>query len=242
MLKLCLKDCLASRWLWLLALLAFVLYAASPLGWISLAYMLLGGLLVLGCLLITAAIEDKFKTETLVASLPVRRATIVAGRYLLAGLLTLVCGAAVFGALVPLSRLVGRESRMLMNPRLMLSVDGAAGYLLFVVLLVAFFLPFYFGLGLGKGSAFFAGALMALSAVLYGVERLWVGRSGGRPGPEIFNLGPGQDIGGAFIRLIGAFRAGLSNGLFALAVLTILAAASVLSFSLSAYLYEKREL
>ena len=240
MLKLCLRDYLASRWPWLLALVAFGLYAASPLGWISLAYMLLGGVLVLGCLLITAAIEDKFKTETLVASLPLRRSTVVAGRYLLAGLLTLACGAVVFGALVPLSRLVRGEPRMLMNPALMLSVDAAAGYLLFVVLLVGVFLPFYFGLGLGKGSAFFSGALMALSAVFYGAERLWIARSGG--GRGILNLVPGQDIGGAFIRLIGSVRAGLGDVFFALAVLTVFAVAAGSSLALSIFLYEKREL
>lgn len=239
MLKICLKDFLAGRWYWLLALAGFVLYAVSPLGWVSLAYMLLGGLLVFGCLLITMAVEDKDKTETLIASLPVRRVTIVGGRYLLAGLLTLAGGAVAFGLLVPLSRLAKRVP-MSMDPGLMLSVDGAAGYLLFVVLLVALFLPFYFGLGLGRGSAWFSGSMMGLTALLFAGERWVRARSGADR--EIFQLSPGQDIGGALIRLIAAVRGSLGDVLFVLAVLAVLAVAAGASFALSVALYEKRDL
>jgi hypothetical protein len=239
MLKLCLRDFLACRWLWLLAFIAFAGYTLSPMGRISLAYILLGGVLAFGCVLITAAVEDRFKTETFVASLPVRRPAVVAGRYLTAGLLTLAAGAVVFGALAPQSRLPGFD-RAQMDPRLMLSVDGAAGYLLFVILLVALFLPFYFGLGLGRGSAWFSGALMAVSAILYAVTRVLGFGAGG--GQEIFNLSPGRDIGGAFIRMIGSIRAGLGDVVFILAALTVTAAAVGSSLALSVLLYEKREL
>lgn len=239
MLKLCLKDFRACRWLWLLAVLIFILSAASPIGWMGLMYMLMGALLVFGCLQITEFVEAKNKTEVLFVSLPLKRSTIVSGRYLLAGFLVLAGGAAVFGTLIPVSRLVP-SSQLRMNPGLMLSIEGVAGYVFFVSVIVAFYLPFSFGFGPTRGNFWFVIALMAFSAIIFGAERRLPAALRNRI--ESLVLSPDQDIVGAFIRQIASLRKNLGGGVFILAALAATAAAAGISLALSIRLYEKREL
>ncbi|MDH4272253.1 MAG: ABC-2 transporter permease, partial [Candidatus Aminicenantes bacterium] len=88
MLKLCYKDYLASRWLWLSVAVLFILYIIQPLGQ-TIIMMMLGSLAVYAVLAVTLIFEDQSRTEVLYASLPLKRRTIVRGRYLLAGIIVL---------------------------------------------------------------------------------------------------------------------------------------------------------
>lgn len=238
MFKLCRKDYLACRWLWLLALLIFGLYAATPMGWFSLAYMLMGAALVVGCLLIMAVIEDKNKTETLYGSLPLKRSTIVAGKYLLAGLLTIAGGIVIFGGIFLIARIV-KAPNLRMDPRLMFSFDGAVGYGLVVIGIIALYLPFYLGFGLARGSFWFSAAVMALSLALFGAERFLARTLLSQA--AILRMSAQEDIGGAFIRLIGSLRESVGGPVFVLLVALAAAIPAGLSLAISIRLYQRRE-
>jgi len=238
MFKLCWKDFLASRWYWLLMLPVFALYAASPMGWESLPYMLMGAALVVGGLVVTAILEDKHKTEGFYLSLPVSRSEIVGAKYLTAGILAVACGAIVFGGILLLSRIVPPD-RFGMNPQVMVSIDGGAGYLFITAVLIALFLPFTLGFGLGRGSALFSATILVINLVLYAAH---LTMAAARPDKwAVFQINPDQDIGTVFIGLIFSLRTAVGTPLF-LALVVLAAGAPILfSIGLSMRLYDRRE-
>jgi hypothetical protein len=238
MLKLFGKDFLACRRPWLLMLLVFTLYAASPMGWESLPYMLMGAALVVGGLVINAVLEDKHKTEGFYLSLPVSRAEVVAAKYLTAGLLAAACGVIVFLGILILARVVPPD-RFGMDPRIMVSIDGAGGYVFVVAVLVAFFLPFYLGFGLGRGGALFSATILGINLVLYALHRI---HTSIRPRWSTdFQINTDQDIGAVLIGLISSLRSVVGTPLFV--VLVVLAAGVPVLFSIgiSMRLYDHRE-
>ena len=121
----------------------------------------------------------------------------------------------------------------------MVSLDGAAGDVFVVAVLVALFLPFYLGFGLGRGSALFSAAVLGISLILYAVERVSAGIGPDRPAD--FQINPDQDIGAVLIGLISSLRSAVGTPLFV--VLVVLAAGVPVLFSIgiSMRLYDRRE-
>ena len=173
--KLCAKDYIASRWWWLLTLTAVLFFGLIPLHWGgSLAFMVNGAFLILGSLASTLFIEDMFKTESCVASLPLKRSSIVQARYLLAGLLILVGGIINFGFghLLKVGFPPDLGGRSPLQP--LLTIEGAAGYLFVLAFLIALYLPFYFRSGLFKGSIAYFFSLLPLAVAVAGLDKLHV--------------------------------------------------------------------
>ena len=233
MLKLCLKDYLAARWWWLLALVAYALYATFPLMQ-NLAFMIAGAALIMGCLGVAVFIEDFFKTEAYFSSLPLRRSTIVQARYLLAGLLTLGGGIIVFayGGLVN-SMTWLRAVKI--NLGAIMTFEGVMGYVLALAILVGLYFPFYFRFGLARGSLGFAITLLGLSLGLAAVLALL----NENPFKSADFL---KDPGIGIVWAIGQVKDELGPPLFIATGLVLTVGVFWISLRLSTRFYEKRDL
>jgi hypothetical protein len=237
MLKLCIKDFVASRWLWLLVITSDILcftFSSQQ----NLLFMISGIGLVLVCVFITLFLEDRYKTEVFYASLPLKRSTIASARYVLVGLLAFVCGVWTFFYGYFLNSVV-KLRFFKIDLDSLYSVEGVAGNLFMTALLAALFFPFYFRHGLSRGSFVFAIVCLALGSLLIGIERL---------AADVFHLirplltseflkDPGLGIIGA----IGGIKARLGVPLFVGALLILMAGMLLVSIRLSIRFYEKRE-
>lgn len=237
MLKLCYKDYLASRWLWLSVAVLFILYIIQPMGQTTVV-MALGALAVYAALSVTLIFEDQGRTETLYASLPLERRTIVRGRYLLAGLIVLGGAAVIFGsAALILAVIKAPAYEKALSP--LLTVDGLAGFLLASVFLLAVFLPLYYRLGLGKGNIVFFGLLLAFFVIATGLERL-ASRTLHLMGP-VFTAGFLQEPGRGMIGLVASLRTALGPFLFIASILAATALCVLISLHFSNRFYDRRE-
>lgn len=237
MLKLCYKDYLASRWLWLFPLVVYFLYSLQSFGQ-SLIVMIFGAGLVLSCLLITVILEDLSKTEALYGSLPLRRSTLVKARYLLAGILAVVGGLVIFSSIMPMNSIL-RAQHQKATLMLLLSIEAGAGFLVFVILAIALFLPFTYRLGLGRGSMAFSAALaglgLALAAIGQLASRLFRFQS------ALFTAEFLKDPGKGTLEAIGRFRQAIGAPYFIISTFIVLCILVLISMRLSIRFYEKRE-
>lgn len=238
MFKLCYKDYLASRWLWLSVAVLFILYIIQPMGQI-LIVMTLGALSVYAALSVTLIYEEQNRTETLYASLPLDRKTTVRGRYLLSGLIALGGAAVVFGsAALILALFKGPAYDKALSP--LLSLNGVAGFILAAVLLLAVFLPLYYRFGLGRGNIAYLGVLSGLLLALAGLERIASGTL--RIIPPLLTSDFLKDPGRGTLGLIASARGALGLPLFIACALVILSFLAAVSLRISTRLYEGKEL
>jgi hypothetical protein len=239
MLDLVRKDFLVSRWLWMASSVLYVLYLVQQLGLGSSALLLaFAAMLLIANLIIPLFFEDKDKTETLFASLPLRRVDLVRGRYLLAGLLLAANGALIFGTGAAVKVLFpAQASHDTLVP--LLSFEGVAGYVLGGGFLLAAYLPMYCRWGLGRSLMVFYPSLVALLAAAAGLERLASGPWGLIP--PLFTPDFLKDPGRAVIAGIGVIRAAMGTPLFLATVAACFTVLAFVSFRLSTRFYERRE-
>ena len=238
MLKLCFKDYLAGRWFWLLTLLLYLVFGLQASHLRSGLILLLSPVFFLAWLAISDVIDEKHKTAALYASLPLTRATIVRGRYLLAGILALAGAACAFGliGLAGLVRGIGAPDAIWHR---LLSIEGFAGLVLVSNILAALYLPFSFAFGPGKAAIVFPAVLAAGAAVLFGLERLVTKTL--HLAPPLFTPGLWRDPGGRIAGLFdaaGRMSGGFGPLLFALAVSAGILACSAAT---SVRAYRRRE-
>jgi len=238
MLKLCRKDYLASRWLWLSVAVLFILYIIQPMGQ-TIIIMVLGTLAVYAAMGVTLIYEDQNRTEALYASLPLKRRTIVRGRYLLVGLILLGGGAVIFGsAALILALLKAPAYGKALSP--LLSAEGIAGYFLATVFLLGSFLPLYYRFGLGRGNLLYFSGLLAFLLAVAGLERL-------ASGPlhlisPLFTADFLGDPARGLLGLIGTAREALGPFLSFFFVLSLLGLLVSASLRLSTRFYDRKEL
>lgn len=238
MLKLCYKDYLAGRWLWLLILVLYLVVGLQAALLRSGLVLLISPIFFLAWLVISDVIDEKHKTAALYASLPLTREVIVRGRYLLAGILTLAGAACAFG-LIGLARLFqGIGAPDAIWPRL-LSLTGLAGFVLVSNILAALYLPVSFAFGPGKAAIVFPAVLAAAAAVLLGLERLITKAL--HLAPPLFTAGLWRDPGGRIAGLLDA-AGRMAGGLVPLALaLAISAAVLAGSSAVAVRGYRRRE-
>jgi hypothetical protein len=227
-LKLCLKDWIAGRWLWLGFVLIFGLYVVQP-GVVGLFFPVLGAALVFGSLFVTFALDDRSGVDALYGSLPLKRATVVRGRYALAGFLAAAGGAIVFGTL-PLLGVLARARHEEPSLMFLRSAEGVVGFLFVVAPAILIFLPLCFRYGFGRGSIRFVvvtGVLGVLAAAV-ALPSMPKG-SGGNPLR-------------AAIHALGVVRASIGTPLFVAAAVLVTACLTWISLALSLKAYERREL
>jgi hypothetical protein len=232
MLKLCLKDFRASRRWWLLFLAAYCLNWAYPLEQ-NIGFMAFTLALAAACLATTMYQDYLTQTEILYGSLPLTRAQIVRGRYLLAGLLALGAGAFGFGYGLCLQS--GLRFRLVhLDFGALGSLEGLTGYVLTVAFLTGLYFPFYYRLGTGRGSFAFLLVLLASAAGLAGLF------GSGLMG-DLF-AGSGKDTGLRILSALARIREGLGTIPFAALGLGLAVLITGFSLRLSIRFYSRSDL
>jgi hypothetical protein len=236
MFKLCVKDYFAARWFWLMILALFLVVAAQAVSFRSGVVLILSPGLVLAWLAISDVIDDKNGAARLYASLPLTRRTIVRGRYLLAGGMTLAAAAAVFGTIWAAPFLPRISVPDAVWHRLF-SIESLAGFFAASIALFSLYLPVVFALGPGKTAVVFPAVLAAAAAAVFGLERLGAAVFGFSP--VLFAPGFWRDPAGRASEILAAARAG---GLAAFGTALLLAVAVLAgSLALAVQAFERRE-
>jgi ABC-2 type transport system permease protein len=237
MLKLCAKDFVVSRWLWLLVLAANILYFRFPSQQLLLS-MVSGIGLVPFCVFVTLFLEDRYKTEVIYASLPLKRSTIVLARYVLVGFLAVASAAWTFVYGYFLNSVV-KLRFIRIDLQSLFSIEGIAGYLIFMALLAALFFPFYFRHGLARGSFIFAIVFLTLAIFIVGFERL-AANVLHLTGP-LFTAEFLKDPGLGIVRAIGGIKDSLGLVSFVGTVFVFMGGILLFSIRLSIRFYNCRE-
>ena len=232
------KDLRITRILWVPMAFSFGVFLLMFMEnlWI---YLATGACLTFVMAATALGIDDRYQTEPLFAALPGTRRSLVRGRYLAWGVVT-AAGLGLFLAYTALLH-AGFGERA---PRLasLVSIKGAAVFLIGTVLAGLIYLPFHFRFGFWRGMGLFTVAGVVLSVVaLNAVARLVPA--------EAISAGPTSSLPGSF--------ASLARGLLSFAWLIdrhmvkpkVIAAAAIvlaisvyLSFLLSVSFYRKRDI
>lgn len=149
----------------LLALLPFYLVTALGASRLGPALFGLSLALALALILLPPGVDWRTDTESLIASLPVSRSTVVVARYVWALLAIAVSLTLWLSLAFVLPAALDQADPDL---RRWISLNGALAFSSLAILLTAIFLPCYFRWGIGRGMAVFSIGLMALSAALSG--------------------------------------------------------------------------
>jgi ABC-2 type transport system permease protein len=118
-------------------------------------------------------IDDKYRVETFFISLPLKRRKVVYARYLSSGFIIFLGLLFYFFTSFLLDSFIPIDIVDFMP---LISPEGAAVFLIPVVLLTLIFLPMYFRLGLGKALLFFPVVIMVGAGIFWillpGVNKL----------------------------------------------------------------------
>jgi len=162
------------------------------------AFFVLGVVLAGALSFYVPVIEWYQETDPMLHSLPLRRGSVVVGRYIVALLAGGIAGIAwtTTGRLLLPILDAGRTT-----PAMWMTIEGGLTFLIAVGLLVSLFFPLYFRFGMGKGALAFLGASLGLLALGYGTADL----AGGPAQPGTLGLiPPSALIGARVVSLMGS--------------------------------------
>jgi ABC-type transport system involved in multi-copper enzyme maturation permease subunit len=123
------------------------------------ALFTLGVMLAVALAVAVPAIEWRLGTDRLLASLPVRRSTLVHARYVAAGLAVALAWAAWVSTDALLAPFLAPDRQ---GPGSWATPEGNAAFLALCMAILAIFLPLFFRLGLGRAASVFLPVLVAL--------------------------------------------------------------------------------
>lgn len=232
------KDLRITRVFWAPMAFSYVVFLLMFMEnvWV---YLAAGAALVFVAAATALAIDDRSQTDPLFAALPGTRRSQVAGRYLAWGVVTMA-GLALFLASTILfdAALAWRSARL----GSLLSLRGAAAFLIGAALAGLVFLPFYFRFGFWRGLWAFLGAGFVLAVIAINASARLVPA-------EACALDPASALPGPLVSTARGLRAlaWLIDRQFSrppvLAAAAVFAATlAVLSYQLSVRFFEKRDL
>lgn len=196
------------------------------------------------CLAFVAAatapgIDDRYQAGPLFAALPGTRRSQVAGRYLAWGVVTAAC----LGLFLAFTALIqagfgGRALRL----ATLVSVKGAAAFLVGTVLTGLVFLPFHFRFGFWRGMWTFTVAGLGLSIFALHAAPLLVPADAGTAGPASALPGPFASLARGLRSLAWLIDRHMDDPVVIAAAAVVLALSVHLSYRLSVGFYRKRDL
>lgn len=238
MLKLILKDMAIIRLFWIPAIVIYALFVPAYFR-ANLIYLLVNILLTLILVSTFLFIEDKYRTEALLCSLPINRNTIVFSRYFVSLCVCFIGLILYLSVGYALNSLI-REDAVNLQP--LISLSGAAVFLIPTVLLMAVFFPLYFRLGLGTALLIFPGFILGIAV---SVTLITQGIAFLTGSPFRFLPKLGREILSVpytpFSRICDILPSFLGISLFVWLIMINLAFIFFLSLKLSIHFYKKRE-
>jgi len=163
MLKLCWKDVLITRVFWIPALFSYIVISTAFYER-GLIFIFVNAVLTFSMVFSILIIDDKYRIEPFFISLPLKRREVVYARYLSSGFIILLGLVLYFFTSFLLDSFIPIDIVDFMP---LISPEGAAVFLIPVVLLTLIFLPMYFRLGLGKALLFFPAVIMAGTGIFW---------------------------------------------------------------------------
>ncbi len=163
MLKLCRKDVLITRVFWIPALFAYIVISTAFYER-GLIFIFVNAVLTFSMVFSILIIDDKYRVEPFFISLPLKRRKVVYARYLSSGFIVFLGLLFYFFTSFLLDSFIPIDIVDFMP---LISPEGAAVFLIPVVLLTLIFLPMYFRLGLGKALLFFPVVIMVGAGVFW---------------------------------------------------------------------------
>jgi hypothetical protein len=185
------------------------------------------------------AIDDRYRTDVLFAGLPGSRSSLVVGRYLSWGSVSLF-GLVLFLAATAVLLLALKSKTAHLGP--LLSVRGAVAFLAGSILAGLAFLPPYFRFGFWKGLAVFAVGGAGLTVVFLFLATFLRSRLGGEPGRASAASGTLADTIDAFRWIAGRLDHLLRSPLHAAMAAVALVLLVLVSIRLSLVFYRRRDL
>ena len=238
MLKLILKEMAIIRLFWIPAIFIYALFVPAFFR-VNLSYLLVNIILTLILVSTFLFIEDKYRTEVLLFSLPIKRNTIVLSRYFVSLCVCFIGLILYLSVGYALDSLIGEDA---VNLQPLINLSGAAVFLIPAVILVAVFFPLYFRLGLGTALLVFPGFILGIAVsvtlITQGISLLtgFPFRLLPRLGREFLSVPYAP-----FSRICDILPSFLGISLFAWLLMINLAFLFFLSLKLSIHFYKKRE-
>ncbi len=178
MLKLCWKDFYITR-LFLIPAPFFFVILLNTFVFSWFLFLTAGIILTFVMVISIPLIEDKYRTEQIISSLPVTKQSIVLSRYVSSFFITGI-GMILYFVSGLLYRSIFKDN--ISDLKSVVSLQGGALFFSLSFLLVTVFLPLYFRLGISKSLLFSPVALIISSSVIwvgykyiYANMQLWLG-------------------------------------------------------------------
>jgi ABC-2 type transport system permease protein len=169
MLKLCWKDFYITR-LFLIPVPFFFVILLNIFVFSEFLFFTAGILLTFIMVISIPLMEDKYRTEQIMLSLPVTKQSIVLSRYVSS---FFISGIGMILYFVSGSLYSSIFKDKIVSLKFVIGLEGGAVFLFVSFLLTALFLPFYFKLGISKALLFFPAFMAVLSAVIWlGIESI----------------------------------------------------------------------
>jgi ABC-2 type transport system permease protein len=165
--KLCWKDFYIIRLFLIPAPFFFVILLST---FVFSGFLFLSAAVILTFFMVISIpiIEDKYRTEQIISSLPVKKQSIVLSRYISSFFIT---GIGLFLYFVSgfLYKSIFKDN--IAGLKSVVSLEGGVVFFFLSLLLVSLFLPFYFKLGISRALLVFPAVVAVLSAVIWlGIE------------------------------------------------------------------------
>ncbi len=233
-----LKDFRITRIFWAPAVFSFTVFLLIffPNKW---AFFVTAIVLSMTLAILTLFIDDLYRTSPLFAALPGSRKTIVAGRYL-TWVIVSAAGATI--TLAAAGGILAALSSRAAHLEPLLSVRWGLALFISSVLIGLLYLPFYFRLGLGRGTWVFASLCLGILIVFSFLAPLLVGLT--EQPPKAASGVPPSLLSAYHILQSAARRAGEGsrNPLTVLLAVTVTAILFFVSLRISTDFYRKRDL
>lgn len=169
MLKLCWKDFYITR-LFLIPVPFFFVILLNAFVFSEFLFFTAGILLTFIMVISIPLIEDKYRTEQIMLSLPVTKQSIVLSRYVSS---FFISGSGMILYFVSALLYISIFKDKIVNLKSVIGLEGGAVFLFVSFLLTVLFLPFYFKLGISKALLVFPAFMAVLSAVIWlGIESI----------------------------------------------------------------------
>lgn len=225
--RFCRKELIVTRLAWMIALPFYLVFA--PIFFMGNTGYLTGHLLfAFAMCLVGAGLDDYFDADAVICSLPVKRSSVVVGRYLAFLLVALIVLFLCIAYGYFLDANLTRPGKVDLEQ--VASIPGALAYLVPMAIISSLFLPFYFRFGFGRGLFFFSFSVVILAIAAIALVD-----------PAAMTVDLLRDPCARLVRVIVDLRESAGTGAVITAALIAAAAPVYLSIKLSVNFYDKRE-
>jgi len=232
------KDLRITRIFWLPMAFSYSVFLLMFMEHVSI-YLAAGSCLAFVAAATALGIDNYYQSAPMFAALPGTRNSLVGGRYLSWGVVTTACLGLFLACTALLHAGFGERAPRLAS---LVSIKGAAVFLIGTVLAGLIYLPFHFRFGFWRGLWLFIVAGLGLSVIALQATRLLVPADVSGAGPDAALPGPFASLARGLRSLAWLIDRYMDKPMVIAAAAAFLALSIYLSYRLSVGFYRKRDL